>query len=136
MLFMLFIRLGVDKNIIKINNHELVEVLHEDRIHEPREGSRSICEAKRHDCILVFAIASNESSLGNVLFADFDLVISTSQVQLGEYHSTRKLIKEVIYARKRISVLYGLLIQRPVINYQAISLILLLDKDSGASPWR
>ena len=40
MFFMLFFRLGVHKNVIKIYHNELVEVFMENRVHESRESRR------------------------------------------------------------------------------------------------
>ena len=43
---MLFVEFRVDKDVIEIDHYELVEVLHEDRIHETRESRRSIGETE------------------------------------------------------------------------------------------
>jgi DNA-directed RNA polymerase subunit F len=136
MLFMLLIGLGLDKDIIKIDYHKLVEVLHENVVHQPRESGRSISEAKGHDGVFVETITSFEGCLGYILLADFDLVITTSQIHLREHSCTRKLIKEFIDARKRICILDRFLIERTVVNHQSISFILFLDEDGRTSPWR
>lgn len=135
-LFMLLIGFGLDKDIIEIDYHKLVEILHENVVHQTRESGRSICEAKRHDGVFVEAITSFEGCLGYVLFADFDLVITASQIHLREHSCTRKLIKELVDARKRIRILDRFLIERAVVNHQSISFILFLDEDGRTSPRR
>ena len=53
MFLMLFIGFGIDENVINVNDDKLVEIIHEDRVHEPHESSRGICETKGHDGILI-----------------------------------------------------------------------------------
>jgi hypothetical protein len=48
-----FFILGVYKDIIQINHDELVEVVHEDIVHQPREGCWSISQSEGHDGVLI-----------------------------------------------------------------------------------
>src|SRR6185312_16380255 len=48
-LSMVFLILGIDKDVINENHDELVKLRHEYRVHEIHEVGRSICETKRHD---------------------------------------------------------------------------------------
>src|SRR3954466_14537282 len=73
MFSMLFFILGVYQDIIQINHDKLVEIFHEYIVHQSRESGWCISQAKGHDSILVYTIASNESGLRNVLFTDSDL---------------------------------------------------------------
>jgi hypothetical protein len=50
---MLFIGFGVDENVIDVNDNELVEIIHEDGVHEPHERRRSIGDTKGHNGILI-----------------------------------------------------------------------------------
>jgi hypothetical protein len=93
MLFMLFFRFGVDKNVVKIDHHEFVEILHEDIIHEARESCRCIGEAKGHDGVFIETVPSSKSGLWNILLANFYLMVTASQVQLREHYGTCKLIE-------------------------------------------
>lgn len=43
---MFFLGFGIDEKNIKIDGHQLIKILHEDRIHEARESGWSISEAK------------------------------------------------------------------------------------------
>jgi hypothetical protein len=105
MLFMLFFRSGVDKNVVKIDHHEFVEILHEDIIHEARESCWSIGEAKGHDGVFIETVPSSKGGLWNILLANFYLMVTASQVQLREHYGTCKLIEEILDARKGIFIL-------------------------------
>jgi hypothetical protein len=115
MFFVFFLGFRVDKDIIKVYNNELVEVFHEDRVHESRESCWSIGETKGHNSVLVKTITSCESGLWNIFLADFYLMIAASQVQLRENNGARKLIKEVIYSRKGIFILDRLCIDIAIV---------------------
>jgi hypothetical protein len=52
-LSMIFLVLGINKDVINKNHNELVKFKHEYRIHEIHEVGRSICEPERHDQILI-----------------------------------------------------------------------------------
>jgi hypothetical protein len=52
-LSMIFLILGMNKDVINKNHNELVKFGHEYRIHEIDEVGRSICEPERHDQILI-----------------------------------------------------------------------------------
>src|SRR3954469_2155273 len=133
---MLLLRLGVNQNVIQIYHHKLIEILHENRVHEPREGGRCVGETEGHDRVLVQAIAGGESCFRNIFLANLDLMITTSQVKLREYHSSSKLIEEIINPRKGIFILDGFSIERPIVHTKSISLVSLLHKDGWATPRR
>jgi hypothetical protein len=59
---------------------------------------------------------SGESSFGNVTRSNFDLMITRTKVDLGENFGSSQLIKKNINAGKRIFVLDGYRIKRPVVN--------------------
>ena len=50
---MLFISFGINEDVINVNDDKIIEIIHENRVHEPHEGSWSIGEAKGHDGILI-----------------------------------------------------------------------------------
>ena len=116
---MLVFGLGINKDIIDVDDNELVEVLMEDGVHEPHEGSWGIRETEGHDGILVGTITSNEGHLRNVLLSDLDLMVTWPQIQLGEDGSTAQLIEQIIYPRNRVFVLDRHRIQWPVIDDQS-----------------
>ena len=46
MLFMLFLCLGEDQNIINENHHKDIQIIHEDYVHQMHEESRGIVKPK------------------------------------------------------------------------------------------
>ena len=53
MLSMLFVGFGINEDVIDVDDDKLVEIIHEDGVHEPHESSRGISETKGHDGILI-----------------------------------------------------------------------------------
>jgi hypothetical protein len=79
---------------------------------------------------------SGESSFRNVTRSNFDLVVTRTKVDFGENFVSSQLIKKNINSGKRIFVLDGHCIKRPVINTQPQATILLFDKESETTPSR
>lgn len=84
---MLFFRLGKDEYVINEDDNKLVQVLHENFVHEVHEVGRGIGQSEGHDPVLVQPITSNKCCFGDVLWSNLQLVVSRSQVNLGEYPS-------------------------------------------------
>ena len=119
---------SADKNVIKIYHNELVKVFMENRVHESRESRRCICETKGHDGVFIATVASDKGCLWNILLSDLYLMVTHSQVKLGEYRGSSKLIKKIIDVRNWIFVLDGFLVKRTIVDYESLRLILLCHK--------
>ena len=63
---MLFFGLGINKNIVDENHHELVEVLHEDLVHQVHEKGWGIGQTNGHHGVLKQSVTGGEGGLGNV----------------------------------------------------------------------
>ena len=59
-LLMFFIGLGVDEDVINKHDDELIQVLHENQIHEVHEVYWCISQSEGHNNILVQTITSRE----------------------------------------------------------------------------
>ena len=81
-------------------------------------------------------IPGSKSSLWHIRYSYFQLMVTGSQVNLGEDTRTMLLIEQVINARKRILVLYGYLVQLPVVYAHPKTPILLLYKQNRSTPRR
>ena len=46
------------------------------------EEGGGVGEAKRHDCLLIETVGSGECGLGNILLFNFELIISSPQINL------------------------------------------------------
>jgi hypothetical protein len=133
---MLLLVFGIDKDIIDEDHYEFVEIHHKHEVHEVHEVGWGICETKGHHQELVDTITSGESSFRNVTRSDFDLMITRTEIDLGENSSSSQLIKKKIDSGKRIFVLDGHRIERSVIHTQPQATIFLFNKESGATPRR
>ena len=93
MLGMILLILGKDQNIVQIHQDEIICVRVEDEVHHVRERWRSIDKAERHDSVFIGTIACSECCLGDILFTNANLMITHTEVKLGEYLSTLKLLE-------------------------------------------
>src|ERR1043165_7285156 len=80
------------------------------------------------------AITSAKSSLLDVSFPDAQLVITGPQINLRVVARALKLVKEIINARKRITILDGHFVQLTMIYTHAKTSVLLLHKQNRSSP--
>ena len=76
--------LGVDEDVIKVNNDEDIEFLGQDLVNVALEAGRGVGQPKRHYLVLEVAVSSLESRLLFIaLFYPYPMV-STCEVELGE----------------------------------------------------
>ncbi|MFS7930763.1 hypothetical protein Hanom_Chr04g00348081 [Helianthus anomalus] len=75
MLLMLLLILGVNQNVVDENDDELVEIRFAHPVHEIHEDCRCVCKPEWHDQKLVMTVTSSESSFGDVLIPDSQLMI-------------------------------------------------------------
>ena len=127
---------GKDQYIIEIHQDEIICVRVEDEVHHARECWRSIDKAERHDNIFIRTIACSECCLGDILFTNANLMITHTEVKLGENLGTFKLHEKLIDVGKWVLVLYSLLVQWAVVDTKSVRAILLLDKKNTTTPWR
>jgi predicted oxidoreductase len=112
---MLLLVFGIDKDIIDEDHYEFVELRHEHRVNEVHEVGWGICETKGHHQELIETITGGESSFRNVTRWNFDLMLTRTEIDLGENSGSSQLIKQNIDSRKKIFVLDGHCIERSVI---------------------
>ena len=116
MLFMFFLILGINKNVIKEKKNELVQIPIEDTVHKAHKCSWCICGTKWYHSKLIMSIPYPKGFLMNLFILDSHLMVTRPQVNLGKYLCSSHLIKEVINPRKRIFILHTNLFQLSVIN--------------------
>jgi hypothetical protein len=93
MFCVLFLRLGVDQNVINEHHHKFVKELHEHLVHEIHEIGRGIGQAKGNHGVLKQTVAGGKGGLGNIGLTNFQLMISSTEINLGEYLGPIQLIK-------------------------------------------
>jgi hypothetical protein len=113
---MFFFIFGIDQNVIDEDHYKFIKLCHEYRVHEIHEVGWGICENKGHDQELVETITSGEGSFENVTRSNFDLMITGTEINLGENFGSSQLIKKNINSGKRIFILDGYRIERPVVH--------------------
>ena len=70
------------------------------------------------------------------LVHECELMITHTEVKLGEDFSTFEFLEKLIDVGKWVLVLYGLLVQWMVVDTKSVRSILLLDKKNITTPWR
>ena len=76
--------LGVDEDVIKINNDKNIKFLGQDHVNEALEAGRVVGQPKRHYLVLEVAISSLESRLPFIAFFYPHPMVSTCKVELSE----------------------------------------------------
>jgi hypothetical protein len=82
MLFMLFLTLRKYQDVVNEDHDKLVQLFHENRVHQVHEVSGGVGQSKRHHQILVKTVLGGESSLWHIFFTDLDLMIARMKVNL------------------------------------------------------
>src|SRR6516165_8189134 len=72
-----------DEDVIEIDDSKVVQEVAQDVVHEVLEGGGSVGETKRHDVVLVVAIARTKRGLPLVTLRDANEVVAGTEVQLG-----------------------------------------------------
>ena len=73
--------LGVDEDVVEVDDHEQVEEVGEDVVHETLECGRCVGEPERHHTPFERSVAGAERGLPFVTLGDTDQVISMSEVK-------------------------------------------------------
>ncbi len=76
--------LGIDEDVVEVDDDEGVEEGPEDVVHETLEGGRCIGEAKGKHRKFEVAVARPEGGLGDVRLVDAYLMVAGTEVDLGE----------------------------------------------------
>jgi hypothetical protein len=76
MLLMLFLTLRKDQDVVNEDHDKLVQLFHENRVHQLHEVSGGIGQTKRHHQILINTVSGGENSLWDIFFTDLDLMIA------------------------------------------------------------
>lgn len=97
--------LGVHKDVVKVCNNKVVEVLAEDVVHEVLKYCWCVCEAERHDCILKVAVSSPKCCCLFVPFPHLYQVVCPTKIDLGEDFCRVQLVEEAQDEGQCVSIL-------------------------------
>ena len=98
-------------------------------IHESLESSGGVVETKEHDCQFKESFVSDKGCLPLVAIFDVDVVVSPSNIKLGEMASILQFVYEVRDERRGVSITGGMLIEISVVLAEAEFTVFLLDKE-------
>ena len=127
---MLFARLGVDQNVIQIDNdHTFRNELPEQVVHHGLEGRRAVGQSEEHHQRFKESARSPKCGLPLVTLLDPDVVETPPDVELGEVASVPEFVHQVRDERKRVPILDRHVVELPIVLNQAERSVLLLDKE-------
>ena len=127
---------GVDEDVVEVDDAEDVEVLAEGVVHEVLEGCRSVGEAEGHDGVFEVAVAASEGGLPFVSRGDPNEVVRAAEIGFGEEPSLGEAIEGFRDEWERVAVLEGKFVESPVVDAQPEGAVLLLDKQDGSASGR
>jgi hypothetical protein len=125
--------LGVDEDIIHVDQNKLANSVSKELIHSTLESGRGVAQPKRHDKPFIVTNGSGKSCLGNISRLDLDLMIAGGKIQGSEVLRTIKHVQEVINTGKGISILDSDLVQGTIIHTHPQSTILFTNKENGGT---
>ena len=97
-MFLVFInRIGVNENIININNGEMAERI-ENIIHNVLELTRDILKTKRHDIPLIIS-KSGKNGFILITLTNLDFPEPRFHVKLGKHYSLTQSLDQIIFFR-------------------------------------
>ena len=88
--------------------------------------AKGISQAEGHDRVLIQPVLAGECRLRNIPRMDPQLKITRTQINLREYTSTSKQIKEILNTGQWMLVLNGNCVQLPIIDTHSLRAILLI----------
>ena len=104
---MLLKSLGINEDVVEIDDDPEIEEVRKDVIHEVLEGRRGIGKALGHDTPLIRSVSGSEGSFPLIAFHNPDQVIGVLEVDLGVDLSFPRSIKKVGSEGKWVTIPLG-----------------------------
>lgn len=127
---------GVDEDVVEVNDAEDVEVLAKGVVHEVLEGCWSVGETEGHDGVLEVAVAAAKGGFPFVSGSDSNEVVRAAQIELGKESSFGKSVEGFGDEREWVTVLESELVEAPIVDAETKGSVLLLDEKDGSSSGR
>src|SRR5882724_12065895 len=132
---MIFQRVGEYEDVIKVDHYEHISHVSEDMVHEGLERSGSIGKSHWHDQELEGAVARSESCLPLVACCDTNIVVASTEVELGVDLRAAQLVEEVGDEWNRVPILSSNLVEVLEIYTESQGTVLLLCKENWGTAW-
>ena len=123
---------GVDQDVIEVDEYTYIQEIGEDIVHETEESSRSIGEAERHNTPLEGSIASTEGGLPFVSFMDPNKMVCMPEIDLSKESGLPRAIQEVRDAGRWVTVFLCDSVEALKVNTKSKGPILFLMNRTGA----
>lgn len=118
-----------NQNVVKKYQHKSANEVVQHIVHESLKGRRCIGEAERHHQEFKVLVVSAERCLLHICVLHQDLVIATTQIQLGEESGAAELIQQLVNHRNRKFITNRLQVQGPVVDAETPRAILFLHEE-------
>src|SRR5882724_9981058 len=125
---MLFQRVRENEDVVKVDHYEVISHVLEDVIHKGLKRSGSIGKSHWHDQELEGAIMHLEGCLPLMACCDANIVVASTEVELGVDLRTSQLVEEVGDERNQILILPCDLVEVSEVHTESQGAILLLSK--------
>ena len=93
--YMLFFRVGIDKDVIQVYQHAYIEQVAKDIIHEVLNSSGHICMSEGHNALFKGAVAGAESCLPFITLMDTDQMVHVMKVDFQIESCCMQAVEEV-----------------------------------------
>ena len=121
---------GGDQEVVHIDDEpSFSDHVSERIVHESLERCGGVTKAEEHDCGFEESFVGDEGRLPLVAIFDADVVISPTNVELGEVASVFQLVHKVGDEGKRVGIAGGVLVEVSVILAGTKFSIFLFDKE-------
>ncbi|KIN95622.1 hypothetical protein M404DRAFT_165405 [Pisolithus tinctorius Marx 270] len=129
------VRFHEDHQVVDIDHKDVLHVT-EDVIHHILEGRRRVAETEVHDQWFICPFMSDEGSLPFVSFLYTNIVVSPSEIHLGEELTALELlINKLRNERERVRILDCMFIKIPVVLYHMLLPIFLWNEEHWRGLW-
>ena len=121
---------GVNEEVIHVNNKpSFCDHIMKRVIHEALESGRGIDETEEHHRRFKESFMGDKGSFPLMPIFDSDIIVSPSDVKLGEDFHPLEFIDEVGNEGKRVCVMDGVFIDVAIVLTGSEAIILLFDKE-------
>ena len=120
---------GINEDVVQVNDHANIQEITEDVIHEMLESCESIGKSEGHNEPFKRTIAGAESGFPFITVPNTDKVIGMSEINGGVDMGFTHSGKEVRNEQKGISILFGYFIEASEIYAEAEGFIFLEGED-------
>ena len=125
---MVFRVVGVNEDIVEVNDYQDVEKVLKDVVHETLESGGSVRKSEGHYEPFEGSVFCAERGFPLVAFRDADQMVSVSEVNFCIDTSFTGTVEEIGNERKRIAILFRDSVQGSEIDAESKGSVFLLDK--------